>query len=94
MTRKLVPVLAVAVLLSSGWLAWNLTLPTYSPSRTRALNSAGGGGPAPAGAGESESPPTAPPPAMATGGWRYYAKGFTGFGTRTLIRLARGFGKR
>ena len=68
MTRKLVPVLAVAVLLSSGWLAWNLTLPTYSPSRTRALNSAGGGGPAPAGADESESPPTAPTPAMATGG--------------------------
>jgi leucyl aminopeptidase len=33
-------------------------------------------------------------PAMATGGWRYYAKGFTGFGTRTLIQLARGFGKR
>jgi leucyl aminopeptidase len=31
-------------------------------------------------------------PAMATGGWRCYAKGFTGFGTRTLIELARGFG--
>lgn len=33
-------------------------------------------------------------PAMATGGWRYYTKGFTGFGTRTLIQLARSFGKR
>ncbi|HAT10822.1 MAG TPA: aminopeptidase [Planctomycetes bacterium] len=33
-------------------------------------------------------------PAMATSGWRFYAKGFTGFGTRTLIELARGFGKR
>ncbi len=33
-------------------------------------------------------------PAMATGGWRCYAKGFTGFGTRTLIELARGFGKK
>ena len=32
-------------------------------------------------------------PAMATGGWRCYAKGFTGFGTRTLIELARGFAK-
>ncbi len=32
-------------------------------------------------------------PAMATGGWRYYTRGFTGFGTRTLIELARGFGK-
>jgi leucyl aminopeptidase len=28
-------------------------------------------------------------PAMATGGWRYYAKGFTGFSTRTLVQLAR-----
>ncbi|MCX8040327.1 MAG: leucyl aminopeptidase family protein [Planctomycetota bacterium] len=28
-------------------------------------------------------------PAMANDGWRYYSKGFTGFGTRTLIRLAR-----
>jgi leucyl aminopeptidase len=33
-------------------------------------------------------------PAMATGGWRCYAKGFTGFGTRTLIQLARSFGQR
>ncbi len=33
-------------------------------------------------------------PAMATGGWRCYAKGFTGFGTRTLIELARTFGTR
>ena len=33
-------------------------------------------------------------PAMATSGWRCYAKGFTGFGTRTLIELVRGFGKR
>jgi len=28
-------------------------------------------------------------PAMATGGCRYYAKGMTGFGTRTLIQLVR-----
>ena len=27
-------------------------------------------------------------PAIQTGGWRYYAKGMTGFSTRTLIRLA------
>ena len=27
-------------------------------------------------------------PAMQTGGWRYYAKGMTGFGARTLARLA------
>ncbi len=31
-------------------------------------------------------------PAMAVAGWRMYAKGFTGFGTRTLIELARNFG--
>ena len=29
-------------------------------------------------------------PAIQTGGWRYYAKGMTGFATRTLIRLAAG----
>jgi leucyl aminopeptidase len=33
-------------------------------------------------------------PAMATGGWRTYTKGFTGFGTRTLIALARSFAQR
>jgi len=27
-------------------------------------------------------------PAIQPGGWRYYAKGMTGFGTRTLVRLA------
>ena len=27
-------------------------------------------------------------PAIQTGGWRYYAKGMTGFATRTLVRLA------
>ncbi|MEK7413897.1 MAG: leucyl aminopeptidase [Planctomycetota bacterium] len=32
-------------------------------------------------------------PAMATGGWRYYAKGMTGFGTRTLIALTRQLAK-
>jgi leucyl aminopeptidase len=31
-------------------------------------------------------------PAMATGGWRYFAKGMTGFGTRSLIRLAQTLG--
>ena len=29
-----------------------------------------------------------PGPAIQTGGWRYYAKGMTGFGTRMLARLA------
>ncbi len=28
-------------------------------------------------------------PAIRTGGWRYYAKGMTGFSTRTLVNLAR-----
>jgi leucyl aminopeptidase len=31
-------------------------------------------------------------PAIQTGGWRYYAKGMTGFGTRTLIRLVQKLG--
>jgi leucyl aminopeptidase len=31
-------------------------------------------------------------PAIQSGGWRYYAKGMTGFATRTLIRLAQKLG--
>lgn len=31
-------------------------------------------------------------PAIQTGGWRYYAKGMTGFATRTLIRLVQRLG--
>ncbi|MBA3709273.1 MAG: leucyl aminopeptidase family protein [Planctomycetes bacterium] len=31
-------------------------------------------------------------PAIQSGGWRYYAKGMTGFSTRTLIRLAQKLG--
>jgi leucyl aminopeptidase len=31
-------------------------------------------------------------PAIQPGGWRYYAKGMTGFATRTLVKLAQRLG--